>query len=59
MIPKIIHCCWLGNAKMPEDQVAYIEGWKKLHPDYEIILWNDEMFSKYYDDSEFVKVSLE
>ena len=59
MIPKIIHACWLGKAKMPQEQVEYIEGWKKLHPDYEVILWNDEMFEKYYDDSLFVKESLE
>ena len=52
MIPKIIHACWLGKAKMPDDQVKYIEGWKKLHPDYEVILWTDEMFEKYYDELE-------
>lgn len=59
MIPKIIHCCWLGTAKMPEEHVSYIEGWKKLHPDYEIILWDDAKFSAYYDESSFVKVCLD
>jgi hypothetical protein len=58
MIPKIIHACWLGSAKMPEEQVKYIEGWKKLHPDYEIKIWTDETFSKYYDDSNFVKEAI-
>ncbi len=59
MIPKIIHACWLGKAKMPEDQAAYVEGWKKLMPDYEIIVWDDEKFSKYLDDSKFVKDAIE
>lgn len=58
MIPKIIHACWLGKADMPEDQKAYVEGWKKLHPDYEIILWTDETFSRYLDDSAFVTEAL-
>lgn len=59
MIPKIIHACWLGKVQMPEEQVKYIDGWKKLHPDYEIKVWHDEDFEKYYDDSLFVKESIE
>ena len=59
MIPKIIHACWLGNGEMPDDQKEYIKGWKTLHPDYEIIIWTDETFSEYLDDSLFVKKSLE
>ena len=58
MIPKIIHACWLGNGEMPADQKEYIEGWKKLHPDYEIIIWTDETFNGYLDDSLFVKEAL-
>jgi hypothetical protein len=58
VIPKIIHACWLGSAQMPQEQVEYIEGWKKLHPDYRIILWTDEMFNEYLDDSAFVKEAL-
>lgn len=59
MIPKIIHACWLGNGEMPDDQKEYIEGWKKLHPDYEIKIWTDETFNEYLDDSLFVKEALE
>ncbi len=55
MIPKIIHACWLGKGQMPEDQKNYIEGWKKLHPDYQIILWDDDAFAPYLDDSLFVR----
>lgn len=55
MIPKIIHACWLGGGNlMPQEQQDYIEGWKKLHPDWEIILWDDEKFAAYLDDSKFV-----
>lgn len=42
MIPKIIHYCWFGTKQIPEDYQGYIDGWKKLMPDYEIKLWNEE-----------------
>ena len=58
MIPKIIHACWLGSAPMPQDQKQYVEGWKRLHPDWQIIVWTDEAFAEYLDDSEFVKACL-
>ena len=44
MIPKIIHYCWFGNKKIPKDFQKYIEGWKKLCPDYEIKEWNEQNF---------------
>lgn len=59
MIPKIIHACWFGKNEMPEEQKEYVNGWRKLHPDYEIILWTDKSFKKYLDDSLFVKESLQ
>lgn len=52
---KIIHCCWLGNKQMPEDQKQYIQNWKKLMPDFEIRLWDDKSFAPYLGESEFVK----
>lgn len=42
MIPKIIHYCWFGPKEMPTDQKAYIEGWKKIMPDYEFRCWNED-----------------
>lgn len=42
MIPKIIHYCWFGTKQIPDDYQGYIDGWKKLMPDYEIVLWNEE-----------------
>jgi len=41
MIPKIIHYCWFGTKPIPEDYQGYIAGWKKLMPDYKIMLWNE------------------
>jgi len=41
MIPKIIHYCWFGTKPIPDDYQGYIDGWKKLMPDYEIMLWNE------------------
>lgn len=41
MIPKIIHYCWFGGKELPKEYQNYINGWKKLCPDYEIIEWNE------------------
>lgn len=46
MIPKIIHWCWLSNDPIPEDLQKYINGWKKILPDYEIWLWDFKRFEK-------------
>ena len=40
-IPKKIHYCWFGKNKMPSEFQRYIEGWKKLCSDYEVIEWNE------------------
>lgn len=42
MIPKIIHYCWFGPNEIPEDQKRFIDGWKKLMPDYEFKCWNEK-----------------
>lgn len=44
MIPKIIHCVWLGKGEKNERAKLCIESWKRLLPDYEIIEWNEENF---------------
>lgn len=43
-IPKIIHYCWFGNNLKPESVLKYIENWKNVLPDYEIIEWNESNF---------------
>lgn len=42
MIPKIIHYCWFGSKELPELEKKCIETWKRLLPDYRIILWNED-----------------
>ena len=41
-IPKIIHYVWCGTKEMPEKDRKYLEGWKKLNPDYKIKCWSDK-----------------
>lgn len=41
MIPKILHQVWLGTAPVPEKFINFVDGWKKLHPDWDYILWNE------------------
>ncbi|AST58537.1 glycosyl transferase [Thermoanaerobacterium thermosaccharolyticum] len=43
-IPKIIHYCWFGKNKIPKLNLKCIESWKKLLPDYELKLWNEDNF---------------
>jgi hypothetical protein len=43
MIPKIIHWCWFSK-EIPAEIQNYVDGWKKLMPDYEIIRWNADNF---------------
>lgn len=53
-IPKIIHFIWIGNKKMPNIYINYIESWIKNHPEYTFCFWNDDNIpqlinQKYYD----------
>jgi hypothetical protein len=43
-IPKKIHYCWFGGKEIPEYLQAYINGWKELCPDYEIIRWDESNY---------------
>lgn len=42
MIPKIIHYCWISGDKFPEKIQMCYDSWKKILPDYEIIVWDYE-----------------
>ncbi len=44
MIPKLIHYCWFGRGEMPELARDCIASWRKLLPDYELMLWNEDNF---------------
>ena len=41
-IPKIFHRVWLGEKKIPDEYEEYWKGWKKLHPDWKFLDWNNE-----------------
>lgn len=43
-IPEKIHYCWLGGKEKPSDVDRYIETWRKMMPEYEIIEWNERTF---------------
>lgn len=44
IIPKIIHYCWFGKSNVPGEFQKYIDGWKRLCPDYEIRCWNESNY---------------
>lgn len=47
MIPKIIHYCWFGRGEIPPIIRWCIDGWKKIMPNYEYKLWNEDNFDVY------------
>ena len=44
MIPKIIHYCWFGGNPIPVNYQCYIDSWRRLMPDYQIIQWDEKKF---------------
>lgn len=44
MIPRIIHLCWFGKGKYPELAEMCINSWKKILPNYKIMIWNENSF---------------
>ncbi len=44
VIPKIIHYAWFGNSPIPQKFQNFIDGWKRLCTDYEIIEWNERNY---------------
>lgn len=44
MIPKIIHLCWLSGEPYPGMIKTCLRSWKRVLPDYEIMLWTRNNF---------------
>jgi len=44
MIPKIIHYCWFGRNPLPEEFQSYINEWKRICPDFDIMCWDEKTF---------------
>ena len=57
MIPKIIHYCWLSGDPYPESIQRCIDSWKRVLPDYELILWDTKRFD--LSSSQWVKQAFE
>ncbi len=45
-IPKILHQFWHGNP-FPEKYKQLTDLWKNMHPDWTVILWDEEAVSKF------------
>lgn len=45
-IPTILHFIWLGPKPLPADFERFVEGWKKAHPAWKIIIWRDKDVTK-------------
>ena len=41
-IPRIIHQVWLGPNPLPERFAVFQEGWRKLHPEWELRFWTED-----------------
>jgi len=42
IIPKIFHFIWLGDKKLSEEHIEFINTWKTNHLDWEIKIWKDD-----------------
>jgi len=43
-IPKKIHYIWFGGKPLPERYKKNIETWRRYHPDFEIIRWDESNY---------------
>lgn len=57
MIPKIAHYCWFGKGKYSPLIEKCMDSWKKVLPEYEFVLWNEENFP--FDDYPFAREAYE
>jgi len=53
-IPKHIHFIWIGST-LPNCNFLLIEGWKVLHPDWKISLWDESSLKSISIDIEMYK----
>jgi len=57
MIEKTIHYVWLGSKEVPGKFAVFIENWRLLHPEWEIIKWNEENFD--CESNAWIKLAME
>ncbi|WP_435577738.1 glycosyltransferase family 32 protein [Gilvibacter sp.] len=46
-IPKIIHCCWFGEASLSPVAKRCQESWRQFAPDFTIKIWNESNSKPY------------
>lgn len=44
LIPPVINYCWFGKNPIPQEYLYYIDSWKKMCPDYEIVRWDESNY---------------
>lgn len=47
MIPRKIHFCWFGRSEMPDLAKECIASWHKYMPNWEYMLWDEDVFDVY------------
>ena len=57
MIPKKLHLCWLSGDAYPAKIARCIDSWKRVLPDYEIVLWDTHRFD--LSQSQWVREAFE
>lgn len=48
VFPKVIHQIWIGPEPAP---TAWLDSWRRLHADYEYILWTEDEIAKRLEDT--------
>lgn len=41
LIPRTFHYVWVGPNPLPDQDRAFIEGWQRLHPGWQVRAWTD------------------
>lgn len=44
LIPPVIHYCWFGQQKIPDEYIKYINSWKKKCSNYKIVKWDESNY---------------
>jgi len=52
LIPKVLHQIWFGGP-IPEKYIRFTIGWRRLHPEWEYILWTEERLPRLYNQACF------
>ncbi len=42
MIPRKLHYVWVGPKAIPDRVQRLVDGWRRLNPSYDIVLWNED-----------------